>query len=129
MSRLTKALELPHQVDSACASVAGIITMDKLAEVGQLCGYTDARRDHNDRLILSHWYTSSMGSAEQSQARHGNALIKCSVTEEFTSQPSPRLDAKSSSVSCFPSAQLVTTKGWLCRKDQKLTEGIHKLMY
>lgn len=94
MSRLTKALELPHQVDSACASVAGIITMDKFAEVGQLCSYTEARRDHNDGLILSHWYTSSMGSAEQSQARHGNALIKCSVTEEFTSQSSPRLDEK-----------------------------------
>src|SRR5690348_8439354 len=65
MSRLTKALELPHQVDLARASFAAIVTMDELAEVGQLCGDTKSRRDHNDRLILSHSYTSSMGSAEQ----------------------------------------------------------------
>ena len=66
MSRLTNGLKLPHQVDSARASFAGIIAMDELAEVRQLRGNTEARRDHNDRLILPDWYASPMGSAEQS---------------------------------------------------------------
>ena len=57
-------MELPHQVDSARASFAVIITVDELAEIGQLCSDTEARRDHKDRLILSHGYTNSMGSAK-----------------------------------------------------------------
>jgi hypothetical protein len=52
-------------VDSARASFTVVITVDELAEIGQLCGDTEARCDYKDRLILSHWYTNSMGSAEQ----------------------------------------------------------------
>ena len=81
-------------MDSARASFAGIITVDELAKVGQLCGDSEARRDHKDRLILPDWYANPMRSAEQSQARHGDALIKRPMAKEFTSQASPRLDEK-----------------------------------
>ncbi|KFY68720.1 hypothetical protein V496_00864 [Pseudogymnoascus sp. VKM F-4515 (FW-2607)] len=58
----------PHQVDSARASFVGIITVDELAEIGQLCGDTEAR--------------------------HGDALIKRPMAKEFTSQASPQSDEK-----------------------------------
>ncbi len=81
-------------MDSARASFAGIIIVDELAKIGQLCGDTEASRDHKDRLILADWYANPMRSAEQSQARHGDALIKRPMAKEFTSQASPRLDKK-----------------------------------
>jgi hypothetical protein len=90
----TQILQLPHQMDSARASFTGIIPVNELAKVGELSSDTEASRDHQDRCILPGWYTNPVRSAEQGQARYGVALIKRPMTEELTSQASPRLDEK-----------------------------------
>ena len=62
MSMLTKALQLPHQVNSARAGFTGIITMDERTEVGELCGDTETRRNHKDGFILLNWYAGKVTS-------------------------------------------------------------------
>lgn len=57
----------------------------------QLRSDTEARRDHNHHLILSHWYANSMRSVE---ARYGATLIERHITVESTTQASPRPDER-----------------------------------
>ena len=81
-------------MDSTYASFVGLIPVNEFAKVGELCSNTEAGRDHKDRFILPDWYANAVRSAEQSQARYGAVLIKRPMTEEFTSQASPRLGEK-----------------------------------